>query len=68
MFHFDGESLEIIGAEMVNVMISEDGRRVWVCTENGTVLRAKLGSSTDQITLEDRRIVKEETDALDGSV
>lgn len=39
-------------------MISEDGRRVWVCTENGTVLRAKLGKSTDRISLEDRRIVK----------
>lgn len=61
--HFDGEGLEIIGAEMVNVMISEDGRRVWVCTENGTVLRAKLGKNTDRITLDDRRIVKDELDA-----
>lgn len=60
MKHFDGEALEVIGAEMVNVMLSEDGRRVWVCTEDGTILRVKLGSTTDRVTLEDRRIVKEE--------
>lgn len=59
MKHFDGESLEIIGAEMCNVMISEDGRRVWVCTEEGTILRVKLGNVTDRITLEDKRLNKE---------
>lgn len=58
--HYDGEGLEIIGAEMVNVMISEDGRRVWVCTESGTVLRVKLGDPTARISLDDRRIVKDE--------
>jgi hypothetical protein len=56
MFHFDGESLEVIGVDAINVMISEDGRRVWVCTERGTILRAKLGRVDSKITLEDLRV------------
>lgn len=56
--HYDGESLELINVDMINVMISEDGRRVWVCTEEGTVLRAKLGNVKEQITLDDKRLIK----------
>lgn len=41
--------------ETVNVMISEDGQRVWVCTlKEGTVLRAKVAL----VTLDDRRLQK----------
>ena len=67
MKHFDGEGLEIIGVEMINVMISEDGRRVWVCTEEGTVLRAKLGSVGARMTLQDLRLNDDEQDEEDGN-
>lgn len=45
--------LDIVGAQAVNVMISEDGRRLWVCTEGGTVLRIK---SEVPVTLDDMRV------------
>lgn len=49
----DLSMVEIIEPDgIVNVVVSEDGRRLWVCTENGTVLRAKVA----RITVDDRRI------------
>jgi hypothetical protein len=48
--------LDIVGVERANIMISEDGRRLWVCTENGTVLRVKAG----KVTLDDKRLAKDD--------
>jgi len=47
--------IDLVGVEHVNVMISEHGHRLWVCTENGTVLRIKAKN----VTLDDQRINKE---------
>jgi hypothetical protein len=47
--------VDLIGVKVANVLIDEFGRRIWVCTEEGTVLRIRAKS----VTLEDRRLVKE---------
>jgi hypothetical protein len=48
-------TIDYVDVEMANVLIDEFGRRIWVCTEEGTVLRIRAKS----VTLEDRRLVKE---------
>lgn len=48
------QMVDILNAEEVNVVIGELGHHLWVCTENGTILRAKAKN----ITLDDRRLKK----------
>ena len=44
---YDGQGLEVIGAEESNVMFSEDGRRVWVCTRTRHDLAGQNGGKWD---------------------
>lgn len=50
-----GEMIDITDAQAVHVLISPHGHRLWVCTENGTVLRIKLHRDSC-IELEDQRV------------
>lgn len=49
------EMIDLLGVGHANVMIGEEGHRVWVCTEGGTILRVKAS----KVTLDDRRINKD---------
>lgn len=51
---------EILNLDVtLNVVISEDGRRLWVCDEEGTIIRAKV----KKVMLDDRRTIRDNEEA-----
>jgi hypothetical protein len=46
--------IDLVNVKHANVMIGTFGHQLWVCTEDGTILRIKA----DTITLDDRRVDK----------
>jgi hypothetical protein len=47
------QMIDLVGVEQVQVMISAHAHRLWVCTENGSVLRVKA----DKVLLDDQRVL-----------
>lgn len=44
--------IESVGCEYIQVIISQDGKRIWVYSPEGTLFKAKV---TDYIILQDDR-------------